>query len=49
MNDTPIIGLYDVNSEGSHDMYYKGGNMLNTLRQIVGDDEKMEKYAARSE
>jgi aminopeptidase N len=39
-NDRPIIGIYDVNFEGSGDMYYKGGNMLHTLRQIVNDDEK---------
>jgi len=39
-NDRPIIGPYDVNTEGSHDMYYKGANMLHTLRQVVDDDEK---------
>src|SRR3970040_477601 len=39
-NDKPIIGYYDVNTEGSGDMYPKGGNMLHTLRQIVNDDEK---------
>ena len=39
-NDKPIIGQYDVNSEGSGDMYPKGGNMLHTLRQIVNDDDK---------
>lgn len=39
-NDSPIIGNYDVNNEGSGDMYPKGGNMLHTLRQIVNDDEK---------
>lgn len=39
-NDRPIIGPYNVNTEGSHDMYYKGANMLHTLRQIVDDDEK---------
>ena len=39
-NDIPIIGKYDVNSEGSGDMYYKGANMLHTLRQIVNNDEK---------
>ena len=39
-NDKPIIGHYDVNSEGSGDMYYKGANMLHTLRQIVNNDEK---------
>lgn len=39
-NDIPVIGPYNVNKEGSHDMYYKGANMLHTLRQIVDDDEK---------
>lgn len=39
-NDKPIIGLYDVNQAGSGDMYYKGANMLHTLRQLVDDDEK---------
>jgi aminopeptidase N len=37
-NDKPIIGHYDVNSEGSGDMYYKGSNMLHTLRQLINDD-----------
>ncbi|EIJ40818.1 aminopeptidase N [Galbibacter orientalis DSM 19592] len=39
-NDIPIIGKYNVNNEGSGDMYYKGANMLHTLRQLVEDDEK---------
>jgi aminopeptidase N len=39
-NDKPIIGHYDVNNEGSGDMYYKGANMLNTLRQLVNNDQK---------
>ena len=39
-NDKPIIGKYDVNNEGSSDMYYKGANILHTLRQIVNDDAK---------
>ncbi len=39
-NKEPIIGQYDVNNEGSGDMYPKGGNMLHTIRQIVNDDEK---------
>jgi aminopeptidase N len=39
-NDVPIIGLYEVNQRGSNDMYYKGANILHTLRQIVKDDEK---------
>lgn len=39
-NDIPIIGQYGVNQEGSGDMYYKGGNLLHTIRNIIGDDEK---------
>lgn len=39
-NDRPIIGIYNVNYEGSGDMYYKGSNMLHTLRQIVNDDKE---------
>jgi len=39
-NDRPIIGVYGVNYEGSPDMYYKGANMLHTLRQLLEDDEK---------
>jgi hypothetical protein len=37
-NDKPIIGVYGVNNEGSGDMYYKGGNMLHIIRQILGDE-----------
>ncbi len=39
-NARPIIAPHGVNAEGSGDMYYKGGAMLHTIRQIVGDDEK---------
>ncbi|MGA1226169.1 MAG: M1 family metallopeptidase [Tamlana sp.] len=39
-NDRPIIGTYNVNNEGSGDMYYKGANILHTLRQLIEDDEK---------
>jgi aminopeptidase N len=39
-NDSPVTGFYNVNNSGSGDMYYKGGNMLHTIRQIVNDDEK---------
>lgn len=38
-NDIPIIGTYGVHSEGSGDMYYKGGNMLHMIRQIFDNDE----------
>lgn len=37
-NSAPIIGFYGVNHHGSTDMYYKGANMLHTLRQLVEDD-----------
>ncbi|RRB16715.1 M1 family metallopeptidase [Larkinella knui] len=39
-NDRPIVGTYNVNHSGSGDMYYKGGNLLHTIRQIIGDDVK---------
>jgi aminopeptidase N len=39
-NISPIIGYYNVNNEGSGDMYNKGGNMLHTIRQIVDNDVK---------
>jgi aminopeptidase N len=39
-NDAPVVGPFGVNAEGSGDMYYKGGNMLHTIRQLVNDDEK---------
>lgn len=40
LNDKPIIGTYGVNKRGSGDMYYKGGNILNSIREIINDDEK---------
>ena len=39
-NDAPMIGTYGVNREGSGDMYFKGANVLQTIRQLVGDDAK---------
>ncbi len=39
-NDVPIIGTYGVNNSGSSDMYYKGGNMLHLIRQVINDDDK---------
>lgn len=39
-NDIPIIGPYGVNQEGSGDMYYKGANLIHTVRQVINDDEK---------
>ena len=39
-NNAPLIGVYNVNKEGSSDMYDKGANLLHTLRQLIADDEK---------
>lgn len=39
-NESPIIGVYNVNKRGSGDMYPKGANMLHTIRQVINDDEK---------
>jgi len=39
-NKHPLIGFYNVNKEGSRDMYAKGANLLHTIRQLIGDDEK---------
>jgi len=40
LNDVPIIGPYGVNKEGSGDMYFKGANIVHTIRQLINDDEK---------
>jgi aminopeptidase N len=40
LNDKPIIGHYNVDNEGSSDMYYKGGNILHMIRQLIDNDEK---------
>ncbi|HQW92135.1 MAG TPA: M1 family metallopeptidase [Ferruginibacter sp.] len=37
-NYIPIIGIYNINQEGSGDMYYKGGNMIHNIRQVINDD-----------
>ncbi len=39
-NDRPLIGNYDVNHEGSGDMYYKGANLLHMIRTLIDDDKK---------
>ena len=38
-NRKPIIGQYNINREGSGDMYSKGANLLHTIRQLANDDE----------
>ena len=32
-----------MNKEGSGDMYYKSGNMIHYIRQVIGDDETFRK------
>lgn len=39
-NKVPMIARYGVNAGTPIDVYYKGGNMLNTLRTILNDDSK---------
>jgi aminopeptidase N len=39
-NDIPVIGPYNVNREGSGDMYYKGANLIHLIRQLMDNDEK---------
>jgi len=40
-NKAPMIGIYGVNREApSSDIYYKGANLLHTIRQIINDDNK---------
>jgi aminopeptidase N len=38
-NDRPIIGDYGVNQRGSGDMYFKGANLIHTIRQLFASDE----------
>ncbi len=37
-NDRPIIPRYDINEEGSGDMYPKAGNMLHSIRHSMDND-----------
>lgn len=37
-NDKPIIGPYGMGKSGSSDMYYKGSNMIHTIRQVINND-----------
>ena len=39
-NDSPIQGPYNVNKEGSGDMYNKGGVLHNMIRTMIDDDDK---------
>jgi aminopeptidase N len=37
-NDQTIIGPYGVNKEGSGDMYFKGANLIHTIRHAINND-----------
>ncbi len=37
-NKSPIIGKYNLNLEGSGDMYPKGSLFLNTIRSVINND-----------
>ncbi|MEZ5013320.1 MAG: M1 family metallopeptidase [Chitinophagales bacterium] len=38
-NDAPVIGRYNINEEGSGDMYPKGALLLNTIRTLTDNDK----------
>lgn len=40
LNDKPLQGPYNVNKEGSGDMYLKGGVFWNMVRTMIADDVK---------
>lgn len=39
-NETPLIGVLGVDDDGPTDIYYKGANILQTVRSVINDDEK---------
>lgn len=39
-NDKTIIPAYNVNAQGSGDMYPKGGNLLHSIRHSIDNDEQ---------
>src|SRR5688572_1223767 len=42
-NDKPITGKYELNNEGSTDMYEKGSALVLMIRQIMNNDDKFRK------
>jgi aminopeptidase N len=40
LGERPIITEYGVNAAPPVDQYYKAGNMLHTIRQLINDDER---------
>ncbi len=48
-NRKAMIGPYGVNYEGyPGDVYYKGANVLNTLRTVLNDDDKWRAYLRKA-
>jgi len=39
-NKLPMLGHYGVNDSGPPDIYYKGANLLQTIRTVINDDKK---------
>ena len=39
VNDYPLIGKYNLNNEGSGDMYPKGALLIHTIRSIIDNDK----------
>ena len=48
-NDRPVIAKYNVNDQGSGDMYPKCGNMLHAIRHRMDNDELFRKISTRPE
>ena len=40
LNKQPIISPYGVNASGDLDIYFKGANMIHTIRQVINADKK---------
>jgi aminopeptidase N len=43
-NQTPIVGPYGVNKEGSSDMYPKAANMIHSIRHALNNDSIFRSY-----
>ena len=43
-NQTPIVGSYGVNKEGSGDMYPKTANMIHSIRHAMNNDSLFRSY-----
>jgi aminopeptidase N len=42
-NKDPIIGLYNVQNQGSGDMYFKGSAMIHSIRNAMNNDQQFKK------